>query len=176
MANNQLSNVGLFVPTTYTVDVTQLHTVNIPSPEFKELLVRLYQNINSICTALNLKDSGYYVETEFMNSQLLFPNPNFQPSQYRQIFRTVVNFGTLPNNTSTSVAHNIDITNTYTFTRIYGAASDTTNLTYIPLPYVSTTSTNNIELSVNATDVTITTTFDYSSYTTCYVILEYVKQ
>lgn len=176
MANNQLSNVGLFVPTTYTMDVSQLYSTNVNSPEFKELLIRLYQNINSICTALNLKDSGYYVETEFMNSQLLFPNPNFQPGQYRQIFRTVVNFGTLPNNTTTSVAHNIDITNTYTFTRIYGAASDTTNLTYIPLPYVSTTATNNIELSVDATNVTISTTADYSSYTTCYVVLEYVKQ
>jgi hypothetical protein len=176
MANNQLSNIGLFVPTTYIFDVTQLQSVDVNKPEFKELLVRLYQNINSICTALNLKDSGYYVQTEFMNSQLLFPNPSSQPNEYRQIFRTVVNFGALPNATSKSVAHNIDITSAYTFTRIYAAASNTTSLTYIPLPYVSTTTSNNIELDVNATNVTITTAANYSAYNVCYVICEYVKQ
>ena len=175
MANNQ-NSLNVFLPTTYNIDVSRVYNTNVSSPEFKELLVRLYQDLNRICTTINLKDTGYYIEQELINSQLLFPNPATQPSSYRQIFRMTINFGALPNNTTTSVAHNIDITNTYTFTRIYGAASNTTGLMYIPLPYVSTTTTNNIQLDVISTDVVITTTADYSAYTTTYVILEYVKQ
>jgi hypothetical protein len=46
---------------------------------------------------------------------------------------------------------------------------------YIPLPYASPTLVNNIQLSVDATNVTITTGIDYSAYTVTYVILEYIK-
>lgn len=175
MANDQLSNVGLYVPNNFTFDVERLHEIDVKSDEFKELLIRLYQNINTMCLALNLKDSAYYVETEFLNGQSFFPNPsdpNFQP---RQAFRTVVNFGTLPNNSTISVAHNIDFTNTYSFTRIYGAATNQTGLNAIPLPYVTSSGTAGIQLQVTATNIVITTTGNYSAYTVSYVILEYLK-
>lgn len=176
MANDLLSNIGLYVPNNFIFDVSSLSNIdNLNSPEFRELLIRLYQDLNLVCIALNLKDSAYYVETEFLNGQTFFPNPsdsNFQP---RQAFRTVVNFGTLPNNSSISVAHNINFTDTYSFTRIYGAATNPVGLTAIPLPYVTSTATNQIQLEVTSTDVVITTTGNYSAYTVTYVILEYLK-
>lgn len=175
MANNQLSNVGLFVPSNYTWDVSVLYQTDINSPEFKELLVRLYQNINSMCIALNLKDSAYYIPTEFLNGQTFFPNPSDPQQQPRQAFRTVVNTGTLPNNGTTSTAHNIDFAATYSFTRIYGAATDQIGLTAIPIPYVTSSGTGGIELDVTATDVVLTTTGNYSAYTVSYVVLEYLK-
>lgn len=173
-------NPGAFVPTTNIWDVYQIYSIEITSPEFKELLVRLYQNINNISLALNLKDTGYYTLQEFLNSQAFFPNPSLTTTTdsqpvYRQVFRTVVNFGTLPNAGTTTVAHNINVTSGYSFTRIYGAATNTARTSFIPLPFASPTLNENIKLEVTNTDVSITTGIDRTAYTVTYVILEYIK-
>jgi hypothetical protein len=178
MANSTL--FGAFVPTTNIWDTSLLYEVDVTSPQFKELFVRLYQNVNLIAIALNLKDTGYYTTTEFVNGQSFFPNPLLNSTTstaatYRQAFRIVINFGALPDSTTKSVPHTIPITAAVTFTRIYGAASDTTDSLYIPLPYVST-SGDSVELNLDGTNVNITTSSDMSSYTICYVIVEYLKQ
>lgn len=172
--------VGSFVPTTNVWDVQQIYQIQSISPELRELLVRLYQNLNLMATNVNLKDTGYYPLSEFVNSQLFFPDPTLSSQTstfpaYRQIFRIVVNFGALPNAGTKSVAHGIAIDTATTFTRIYGCASDTTGLTYIPLPYASASGIDNIELNVDVTDVNITTASDRTNYNVTYVILEYIK-
>lgn len=174
-------NPGMFVPTTDVWDVSQIYQIEDLSPELQELLVRLYQNLNNMSLALNLKDTGYYSLQEFLNSQAFFPDPTLSSTTsaapvYRQAFRTTVNFGALPNTGTKSVAHGIAIMGTYSFTRIYAAASDQIGMNYIPIPYASPTDTNNIELSVDATNVTITTGSDRSAFLITYVILEYIKQ
>lgn len=176
-------NTGLFIPTTNVWDVSQVYSTDITSPQFKELLVRLYQNVNAIALAVNLKDSGYYVQEEFVNGQVFFPNPTIatttsQQLVGRQVYRKVINFGALPNAGTTSVAHDIpfNVNSTITFTRIYGASTDTTNFVAIPLPYASSTAANNVELSATTTNVVITTGINRSSFDTTYVILEYIKQ
>lgn len=181
MANfEQLTGTGLFVGTTDVWDVTPIYQANIDNPELVELLVRLYQNLNNISIALNLKDSGIYFTTEqFVNGQIFFANPantsatETAPAE-RQVFRVVINFGALPNNAAKSVAHNIQITSATTFTRLYAAASDTSGNAYIPIPYIDPAG-NNIALSANATNVTITTTSNRTNFTVCYVILEYIQ-
>jgi hypothetical protein len=179
--NNNAFAFGAFVPTTNVWDVGQLYQVDVNSPEFKELLVRLYQNVNNIANVLNLKDTGYYTTQEFVNGQSYFPNPLFNSSTaptatYRQVFRTTVNFGALPNTGTKSVAHNINVTNGFTFTRIYATASDVSGNTYIPIPYVDVLTGNDIQLYVDATNVNIITTSDRTNYTACYVVVEYIKQ
>lgn len=177
MAQNVTS--GIFVPTTNVWDVSQIYEIDVTSPQFKELLVRLYQNINNISVALNLKDSGYYITESFVNSQLFFPNPIYNSSTavtpgYRQVFRIVINFGALPNAGTKSVPQNIIVNSQYTFARIYGTASDTTGFNYIPLPYASASGTDNIELSVDATNVTVITTTNRSNFNVTYIVLEYI--
>lgn len=177
--NNPLS-YGAFAPTTNVWDVNQVYSVDVQSPEFKELIVRLYQNLNLMSLLLNIKDSGYYNTQEFVCGQLLFPNPNLSSSSsstpaFRQIIRQVINFGALPNAGAKSVAHNITITAATTFTRIYGAASDTTGLTYIPLPYAALVLNQNIQVDVTATQVTITTGVNRTNYNICYLVVEYVQ-
>lgn len=181
MANQNATLFGAFAPTTNIWDVGQLYQIEVDSPQFKELLVRLYQNVNLISTILNLKDTGYYTTQELVNGQSFFPNPALNSSTdtvatYRQVFRTTVNFGALPNAGVKSVPHNILITAGYTFTRIYGAASNTTNFSYIPLPYVDLPAGNHIGLNVDAVNVNIQTTDDRTNYTVCYVVVEYIKQ
>ncbi len=167
MPSDLQNNTGLYVESTDVFDIDLLESIDVTEPAFKELLVRLYQNMNRIRLSLNLKDSAYYVENEFLNGQVFF--------QDQQAFRTLVNFGALPNSTSKSVAHGINTTNSFSFTRIYGCATDQITMQYIPLPYASPTALNNIQLDVDSTNVTITTGIDYSAYTVTYVILEYIK-
>jgi len=175
---------GSFVPTNFVWDIQQLQQIDVTSPEFKELLVRLYQNINLIALGLNIKDTGLYaISNEVVNGQLWFPNPANTSSTaatpaLRQVFRKLVNFGALPDTATKSVPHGITCKTTTggtTFTRIYATASDTTNRVYIPIPYASPTLANNIEINVDATNVNITTGSNRSAFNVCYVILEYIQ-
>jgi len=168
-----------YVLTTNVWDVTQLSD-KAASPELKELLVRLYQNINNISNVLNIKDTGYYDNTQpTLCQQRFFSNPALSsqttgnPIQ-REVFRIVINFGALPNTGTKSVAHNIPITTAYSFTRIYATASDMIALNFIPIPYASPVAANNIEINVDANNVNIITGSNRTNFTTTYVILEYI--
>lgn len=178
MANGE--QYGLFLPTTEVWDVGPIYEANIENEALVLLLVRLYQNINNIAIGVNLKDTGYYVQSEFVNGQVFFPNPAYSsitqtaPSE-RQVYRKVIDFGTLPNTMIKSVAHEIIVSSVTTFTRIYATASDTTGFAYIPIPFVDA-SGNGIQLDVDATNVNITTTSDRTNFDTCYVILEWMQQ
>ena len=174
------TNRGAFVPTTDVWDVSEIYSTDVNSEEFKELLVRLYQNINKIALSLNIRDAGYYVDQEFVNGQLFFPDPllNSQTSQnpvFRQVFRKVVNFGVLPNNATKSAAHAIVMNTNFSFTRIYGCASDTGANIYLPIPYASGTGANIIELNVDGTNVNVITNSNRTNFDTTYIILEYIK-
>lgn len=171
---------GSFIPTTFIWDVSRIHEIEVNSPEFKELLVRLYQNLNNMALSLNSRDAGYYDVHEFVNGQLYFPNPAYTSLSgttpvYRQVIRKVINFGALPNTTTKSVPHNISIVPTTTFTRIYGTSNDLTDEIFIPLPYASSTAADNIELNVDFTNVNIITGSDRSAFTITYVVLEFLQ-
>jgi hypothetical protein len=116
----------------------------------------------------------------FVNGQAYFPNPVLNSGTslapvYRQVFRLVLNMGGLANSGTTIMTHNIPITNTYSFTRIYATASDQTGFNYIPIPYADTTATtNNISIAVTLTDVIITTGSNRTNFTVVYAVLEYI--
>lgn len=116
-----------------------------------------------------------------MNGELFFPTSATRSSSnveatYRQIFRKLVNFGALPNNTSKSVPHGVNITNDTRFKAIYGTANDPANNAYKPIPHASPTASDNIALDVDNTNVTITTGTNLASFSDVYIVLEYVKQ
>lgn len=172
--SEQQINTGSYVPTTNVWDVALLHETEVNSPEFKELLVRLYQNVNNIAVALNTKSTGYYIEQEFVSGKLFFnplANPNDQ-LQLRPGFIISINTGALGAGI-TSVNHNIAVTNTFQWMFISGAATNTTTLVGYPLPFAGATG-NNIEVTVTATQVVINNqsgvTFTHSQVT-----LEYCK-
>lgn len=176
---NTQAEPGAFVPLTDIFDSQRIYDIKVDSDEFKELLVRLRQSMNDMAMVLNIKDSGYYVEQEFVNGQIFFPDPALdsttsQAPIFRQVFRKVINFGALPNTGATSVAHGLTITSGFSFTRIYGAASDPST-SFIPIPYAHPTAANNIAIDVDTTNVTITTGSDRTGYTTTYVVLEFIK-
>jgi hypothetical protein len=133
-----------------------------------------------IAEAINAREIATYQDatlssgvnvSETVNGQAWFTPGDV--NKYRYGSRTVVNFGTLPNNTTTSVAHGITVSSNTVFTRIYGVATDPST-SFIPLPFVDTAG-NHVELNVDATNVNIVTTADYTGYTTAYVVLEYIE-
>ncbi len=172
-------NTGSYVPTTLIWDVQQMMEVDVKTPEFKELLVRLYQNVNLIAVALNTKDSAFYQREEFLTGAQWYNPSNADPNQYRVPFRKVVNFGALPAAGSKSVAHNssFGVPTTFTTVRFAAEAINQTTGAFLHIPYVHATDpTKNIQLDGSATQVTITTGgFDYSSFSICNVIIEYLK-
>jgi hypothetical protein len=176
---DQQNSTGSFVASTSVWDVTQIGSTDVKSPEFKELLVRLYQNVNNIVIALNMKETGMYLQEEFATSAVFF-DPTTMNSQLnlRAEFRKLINIGALGAGVTT-VAHGLTIGSTWIFTDIYGAASlfdpVPANSNYYPLPWSSAAGATNIELKVNGTNVVITNNSGIS-FTSCYVILEYVKQ
>ena len=91
----------------------------------------------------------------------------------KPIYRKVINFGALPNNTSKSVNHNIQ--NIKRIINMYGYSMrpDTSNTFICPNnpTYNSLTS----GMYANETAVTVNTYSDRSSFSETYIILEYTK-
>lgn len=174
MAQQQARNTGSFIPTSNVWDVSQIYSTEVTKPEFKELLVRLFQNLNNMALSVNGKDAGIYHTDEFVNGQVFFPNPALNSSttskpEQRQVYRKVVNFGALLNTAAKSEPHGLTMTNSVSMTRMYGAATDPVGLNYVAIP------NTDIKLVANNQNVTITTTANYAAYTICYVVLEYLK-
>jgi len=172
---------GTFVPNTLIFDVANVQSVDVKSPEFKELLVRLYQYINTMSLALNIKDTGLYDTDEYINGQVYFSNPALNSSTaqqptLRQVVRKVLNWQANLVNGTTTIPHGIFVTSNTTFTRIYGVANNKTAFNYVPLPYASNTANQSIEMYVDATNVyIITASATYNGYNPSYVVLEYLQ-
>ena len=92
----------------------------------------------------------------------------------RPIYRKIVNFGNLPDNTTKVLNHNIS--NVDYFTKVEATGYGGTNNSY-PIPFVPNSnmfSGGSSTIRANRTQIQISTSYDFSSHT-AYVILEYVK-
>ena len=167
---NQQNHTGSFVPTTNVWEVSQLYDVDVKSPEFKELLVRLYQNVNNIALSLNLKESSLNTTYEFVTGDVISINGS---DDLRPGYRTFVVTGALGAGV-TSINHNLYVGPSWTWIEIIGSATNTTTLVGYPLPFASATGTNNIQVTVTATQVVINNQSGVT-FTNSYVILKYIK-
>ena len=137
---------------------------------FHGQLTDLYKRI---ANSVNTRQLGFYFTQETSAGQEFFVAND--PQNRRYVYRSVIDFGALPNTGTTTVAHNISFDSDYRLTHLYGASTDPVNLLYIPLPYASPTLANNIELSLDGTNVIVTTGSNRSAFTTTYIVAEYVK-
>jgi hypothetical protein len=180
------NNVGLFIDTTQIWDeYLQASQGEIDS---RELFLRLYQNINKIAIALNLKDSGLYSQTEFVNGQQWCPineitnftgvvasNDSKVNADPRQVYRKIVFCGALLNAAAKTIPHGIVITDTTKFVRMYGAANTINTIPtklYKPIPC---TGVDPIDLLVDETNITLITTTNMTAFNEVWVVLEYLK-
>ena len=141
---------------------------------YDEAKLYLREYLRDIVQAVNARDIAQYAESEVVNGQLFLTSGD--NNSYRQVYRKVIDFGALPNTTTKSVAHGITVTATTEFTRIYATASDPSTR-FVPITYVNvTTPADGIEIDVDGTNVNIeTTTANWTGFTTCYVVVEYVQ-
>lgn len=176
MANNQATFFGSFVPTTNIWDVDEMRKLDVRSPEFKELLIRLYQNINLMALSLNDKTTGLYPLQQFINGKQYFPNPNSSnQSQFRPSNSLLINFGALPNAASKSVAHGITVNSGTTWTHISAYATNPSTGAGYPIPNTAQSTTGIASaIDVSSTNVTITTSGNLSAFTTTFVFLEWL--
>jgi len=168
MAND--NDTSTLVQTNSVIDISQIRTSSLTTEELRKILLGLSEDINTILLNLNSKENGLYEQIEQITGQSYFNND----SNYgRPVYRRVIDFGALPNTASKSVNHGLDSSWAYKFTRILAVSSDSTNKKYIPIPYASSTSADIVELSVDSSNVIITTGKDRTSFDTTYVVLEY---
>src|SRR5271166_1480135 len=151
----QQNLTGLFIPTTSNFEIAAIFDIDVNSKEFKELIVRLYQNQNNIALSLNLKDSAYYLQEEFVTGAQFYNTVTLSELNTRPEFRKAFNTGALGAGVTT-VAHGLTIGTTWTFTDIWGTATDNVGNNYYPLPWSSAAGATNIELRVNAANIVIT--------------------
>jgi len=183
------SNYGAFIPTSSVWDTGDINGIDVKNPEqLRELLVRMYQNLNNMALVLNVKDSGLYDNgQEFVTGAQYFPDPNNNSgttsvAAMRNEYRTVINFGALPNTTTASKPHGIQVTPSFIFTRIIGASTNPAagvlappNKRAIPLPYASATS-DNIEVWVDDTNVYVkTNSANWIVFTNTIIVIQYIK-
>jgi hypothetical protein len=170
---DQQINTGLFIPTTNNWDVENIKELDTNSEEFKELFVRLYQNINNISVALNAKDSAFYLLEEFNTGQLYFNPTTAGHDSLRPVFRKVINLSPLVPGVN-NFAHGLTIAPTWKFTKIAGVATSTNVVaSYYPLPFIGTGLSRIVVYSDNANIVVNNTTG--ITFPNAYVVLEYVK-
>lgn len=137
----------------------------------KTFLLEIYQKINEMIYVINNKDSAIYSNEQFYTSGKWYINNN--PQYPTLLLRKVISFGALPNNTTKSVAHEINganpTTNDWIIIPIAGRSfNPTTNFT-IPIPKPD------IDLSIDSTYINITTIGDYSNFTTTEIIILFIQ-
>lgn len=88
------------------------------------------------------------------------------------MYRKTINFGALPNNTTSSVAHGIS--NLGLIIKIEGAAWNGAS-SYMPLPNPSPSTAYSVEVYVNGANLSVYSGTDRSSFTTSYITLYYTK-
>lgn len=136
----------------------------------------LVENIKKQANGINARQIGFFLDEEIpMGGQFIPLASNSQ--EYRSMLRKVVDFGGLPKTTNKRISHGITVNSDFTLVTLYGSATKpTSTFSAIPIPYSSPTLNENIELSMDASDIIITTDSDYSAYTRCFIIAEYIQE
>jgi len=145
--------------------------------DYKEMQLIMTDYLRSVVDSLNEKEIANFSTAQSLTGQKWLEVGN--ENNVQQAYRKVIDFGSLPNTAAKAVAHGITTTQNTYFTHIYATATDpgaTDTTAAIPIPYVDpNTLANGIQIDVDNTNVTITTAANYSAYTKCYVVLEWVQ-
>ena len=149
--------------------------IDLPEDE-QEFISTLKTTLETHALTLNRKDMGQYETTEVQVNQTF---PGSDPQSKKFIYRKLIEFGPLPNATSTSIPHGIsNISNGWFFTRIYGTARQPAGAPPLPLyiPIPNGGPTYPVEVWVDTVNVTINSSVNLSAFTSCFIVLEYYKE
>lgn len=165
--------------------------VNFQLPTKETLLEFISKRERETANILNIKENANYENFEILTGQQFFDSnstPTLStPTKKRYIFRTVYNFGALPNNTTKTLAHGLTLddgvhASTWFFTKIHATAFNPSQGAEKAISFDGTyydiaagAVSNPMNLFVDSTNINITTTSDRTAFTECIVTLEYMK-
>lgn len=139
--------------------------------DFDEFRVKFLQLYRDISNNVNVRQIGIFDLQEFLTGERWFTSGN--PQVKRQTYRTVYSIGAIAAGATSMTAHGL--TGITAFTHIYGTAI-TAVVDYRPIPYASATAVNQqIELKIDATNITIINGAGAPNITSAIIILEYLK-
>lgn len=139
---------------------------NFPLDDGQALAVEINKSYVDIASAVNFRTVGVFTSS----APVVNGESWFITSQRQQGVRQVY-----PISGTGSIAHGIDLTQIYAFTRIYGTFTDGSN--WYPLPYVSTVAgSSQVNIVVTSTNIVISAGGGSPpSITSGYVILEWIS-
>ena len=154
---------------------TYLPVYDTMPDDWADAKATLVENLKKMTNVINTKERGtMFLEQIISGGQLFGTTASAQ--QPRTIYRTVVNFGGLPNATTTTVPHNINIDVNFTLVDLFISATNPTALTSFSLKYWSQDATEDILISLTSTNIVVKTLTDYSAFTRSIVVIEYVLE
>lgn len=139
----------------------------------------LVETLKKITNGVNIREIGWFLDEELLSGKAFIPGPTLpgnNPGQFRQILRKVIDFGQLPNTGTKSVPHGILVDSNFTLMQMYAAATDPILLQAIPLPFSAATAIENIQMYMDSVNVNIITARNFSNYTRCFVVIEYIQE
>jgi hypothetical protein len=140
--------------------------------DFEQMRIKLLSTYTNIAINVNARQLGIYDLTQNVTGQQWFVVGD--PQSARQTFRKVFSIGSIAAGVTSTTAHGL--TNLTAFTSISGTAV-TASSDYRPIPYASATAVNQqIEIKVDATNITIINGAASPVLSSSIVVLEYLLQ
>lgn len=139
------------------------------------------EQIKEHANAINVREIGFYLDQELLTGKSFIPGLNDisdggSSQVFRSILRKVIVTGALPRNATKSVPHGITFDANFSLIDMWLAATDPVNFLAFSLAYWDKTGTSPITVNMDSTNINITTTGNYSAYTTSYVVVEYIQE
>jgi hypothetical protein len=168
---------------TIPIDSTNLESYvpvyDVMPDKWEDAKIILVEVLKKITNSLNVKEIGFFLDQELLSGKSFIPgisNGGVSSQQFRTVLRTVIDFGQLPNAGAKTVPHEIVFDENFTLIQMFASATDPTNLVAIPIPYAGAGAADGVALFMNSTDIVIVTQTNRSTYTRCYVVIEYLQE
>ncbi len=140
----------------------------------------LVETLKKMSNPINIREIGYFIDDEILTGQSFIPSMKTitgSSQQFRSVLRMVINFSALPAAGTKSMAHNIFVDENFSLVNMYLAATkQTVPYKAFSLQYWSISTPGDIILYMDAMNVYVTVTTDYSAYNQAYIVIEYIQE
>jgi hypothetical protein len=149
---------------------------------WEEARAFLVEQLKRLALAVNIREIGWFLDEELLSGKAFIPGTNNVASAgtsqtFRTVLRKVVDFGALPAAGTKSVPHGINFDANFSLTFLGGYATDPVAFVAFPLPYADPILlVDAVALTIDATNVNVTVGIDRSSFTRCFVTIEYIQE
>lgn len=170
-SNNSSTTVNKAVPLGGTTD----NNSNIQPSIVQNYIIKAFQSSGVVANVVQVETDSQddVYSCDYINNKLSYSTTEKQIGTWiddKPLYRKVINFGALSNNSSKAVVH--DIQNLKRVVKLEGFAGSSTNRGGIPIPHATS---NPVTCYASDTEVVVITTDDRTAYTETYIYIYYTK-